>query len=181
MEMVYKPKRQYSWLVPTTKVSAEVAGAVMEQIEETQGVLTKENFLEASRAEDSPTHKLFEWDNNKAAEKYRLTQSGRYIANMRVTVEIEEAEAISKSITFGEKKEGNWPNTVRAFMSISKDKTDRAVYINHEKAMSDNGFRDTVLKHAAFELEMFSKKYEQYQELAAVFSAINDFKEKIGE
>ena len=177
--MVYKPKRQYSWLVPTTKVSAEVAGAVMEQIEETQGVLTKENFLEASRAEDSPTHKLFEWDNDKAAEKYRLTQSGRYIANMRVTIETEERKEVSTSVTFGEKKEDDRPETVRAFMSISKDRTDRAVYINHEKAMSDEKLRATVLEHAAQELEMFQKKYERYQELAKVFSAIDDFKEKV--
>lgn len=179
MEMVYKPKRQYSWLVPTTKVSAEVAGAVMEQIEETQGVLTKENFLEASRAEDSPTHKLFEWDNDKAAEKYRLTQSGRYIANMRVTIETEQREAVSTSVTFGEKKENDRPETVRAFMSISKDRTDRAVYINHEKAMSDEKLRATVLEHAAQELEMFQKKYERYMELAKVFSAIDEFKEKV--
>ena len=179
MEMVYKPKRQYSWLVPTTKVSAEVAGAVMEQIEETQGVLTKENFLEASRAENSPTHKLFEWDNDKAAEKYRLTQSGRYIANMRVTIETEQREAVSTSVTFGEKKEDDRPETVRAFMSISKDRTDRAVYINHEKAMSDEKLRATVLEHAAQELEMFQKKYERYIELAQVFSAIDEFKEKV--
>ena len=179
MEMVYKPKRQYSWLVPTTKVSAEVAGAVMEQIEETQGVLTKENFLEASRAEDSPTHKLFEWDNDKAAEKYRLTQSGRYIANMRVTIETEEREAVDTSVRLEERKEDEKPNTVRAFMSISKDRTDRAVYINHEKAMSDKKLRATVLEHAAQELEMFQKKYERYMELAQVFSAIDDFKEKV--
>ena len=179
MEMVYKPKRQYSWLVPTTKVSAEVAGAVMEQIEETQGVLTKENFLEASRAEDSPTHNLFEWDNDKAAEKYRLTQSGRYIANMRVTIETEQREAVSTSVTFGEQKEDDRSNTVRAFMSISKDRTDRAVYINHEKAMSDEKLRATVLEHAAQELEIFQKKYERYVELAKVFSAIDEFKEKV--
>lgn len=179
MEMVYKPKRQYSWLVPTTKVSAEVAGAVMEQIEETQGVLTKENFLEASRAEDSPTHKLFEWDNDKAAEKYRLTQSGRYIANIRVTIETEKKEVVATSVRLEEREEDERPNTVRAFMSISKDRTDRAVYINHEKAMSDEKLRATVLEHAAQELEMFQKKYERYVELAKVFSAIDDFKEKV--
>lgn len=169
MEMAYKPKKQYSWLVPT-KVSADIAGAVMEKIERTEGSLTKENFLEASRPEESPTHKLFEWDNDKAAEKYRLVQSGRYIANLRVT--IVPGETRTSSIKIRNEGEANTKHTVRAFMSVSPERNDRGIYLNAEDAMKDKEHRKNVMLHAKAELMAFRKKYEAYMELAEVFDAI---------
>lgn len=170
MEMAYKPKKQYSWLVPTSKVSADVAGAVMEKIEETQGTLTKENFLEASRPEESPTHKLFEWDNDKAAEKYRLVQSGRYIANLRIT--IVPSESRSQRVSARRDTDAETPYTVRAFMSVSPDRVDRGIFLNAESALKNAEHRKNVLLHAKCELTAFKKKYEAYNELAEVFDAI---------
>ena len=71
--MVYKPKQQYQWgdgWKPS--VDANIVGGVVEQIEAENGRVTKEKFLDYSRPEDSPTHSIFEWDDSKAAEKYRL-------------------------------------------------------------------------------------------------------------
>ena len=52
----------YTWLAGSRhKVDAEVAGRVCEELERNGG-LTAERLVEASRPEDAPLHKEFEWD-----------------------------------------------------------------------------------------------------------------------
>jgi hypothetical protein len=43
------------------------------------GSLTASSVLDASRPKDAPLHPVFEWDNKKAAENYRLQQANTVI------------------------------------------------------------------------------------------------------
>ena len=79
--MVYQ--KEYSWKV-SHGVPAQIAGEVMEKIEQRDGKLTKEAFLEESRPVDSPTHSCFEWDDGIAAEKFRLEQARHTINDIQV-------------------------------------------------------------------------------------------------
>ena len=150
IKMVYE--RKYSWRAGKS-VPAQVAGEVMEMIEKRDGVLTKEAFLEESRPENSPTHKLFEWDDTVAAEKFRLEQSRIAIQDIVVTV-IRKEE----------------PKKVHAFVNVTKGKHNKAEYSNIEVAMSDEIKRQAVLANAFGELRAFEQKYEAYDELAGVFA-----------
>lgn len=193
--MIYKPEKHYSWCVTTTGVSADVAGAVMEQLEREHGCVTKSNFLEASRPEDSPTHKLFEWDDTKAAEKYRLGQSRFYISNLRIVVEEIKAEEKPISVQSFKPDDGkdvpvsvqsfksedgkDIPVTTRAFVSVSDTQRGRAEYVNIERALSDEDMRKNVLRNALLELKEFEGKYSRYKELSSIFDAIDNFEEKL--
>ena len=73
--MVFELKKNYSWSYGGFGVDANTVGKTLEQIEADTGSVTKEKLLDASRAEDSPTHALFEWNNEIAGEKYRLEQA----------------------------------------------------------------------------------------------------------
>ena len=47
----------------------------------------KAELVRRSRPKDSPTHKLFQWDDGKAAALYRLDQAGKIIMSVRVVFE----------------------------------------------------------------------------------------------
>ncbi len=50
------------------------------------GLVRPEAVVEAARDEESPLHRFFEWDNDEAAEQYRLYQARKLI--VRVTVKV---------------------------------------------------------------------------------------------
>lgn len=145
-------------------VPAETVGKTLEHIEERDGAISKEAFLEESRPEESATHEMFEWDDEKAAEKYRLVQSGRIINNLVVDVTI---ESVSEE-----------PTTAKAIVNVTEDRNKKAVYQSVVTAMGNTDSREIILKHALEELNTFKTKYSDLQELAGVFSAIRNVEAK---
>lgn len=144
--MVYK-YRSFRFPVP-----AQVVGEELEKIEAKEGELTKENVLKAARAKSSKIHKCFEWDNEKAAEKFRLHQANLLIDS--VVVIYDEA-----------------PDTeVRAFVNIGDNAQGR--FISVRSALENAESKDIVLARAIAELQAFKRKYENLSELSKVFSVI---------
>ena len=148
--MVYKPKRKYEWWDGySRKVDANIVGGVVEQLEEKNGTATREAFLEASRPEKSPTHCLFEWDDNVAAEKWRLSQSQSIITSLRVVYLDDDKQKVK----------------VSAFINTSKQK-ERATYESIEIALQDSGKRQLVLNRLRGELDAFIVRNQHIEELA---------------
>lgn len=157
--MVYK--KSYSWrsgFTPT--VSADVVGGVFEYIEKRDGVVTRESFLDESRLVESPTHKLFEWNDKKAAEKWRLSVSQKTINHLVATVVFEDQETIKAP----------------ALVNVSTIKTGK--YVNVIDAMENEKDRAIVLNNAIRRLQSFQKEYQKLSELSGVFKAINEVVEK---
>ena len=152
-----KSKKTYEWGTRKYGVSAQIVGELLESIETEKGAVTSKDFLEASRSEDSPTHKLFEWDDKKAAENYRVDVAGRIMNALVVRVTIIESEK---------------PKEAKAFVRISDEKTGGR-YHNLHYALSIPHERDFVLRQALSELMTFKRKYETLSELATVIDAIN--------
>ena len=156
--MVYK--RKYSYAVNAYNVPAEVVGKTLEAIEKRDGTVTKESFLEESRPEESPTHSMFEWNDEVAAEKYRLVQSRTIINNLRVEIVPNEGED---------------PKIVKAFVDVTDGRQrEKARYINFSSALSDDKSRGIVYRNALAELRTFKRKYKGLRELEAVFAAIDE-------
>ena len=103
--MVYK----FEWKNKRFPVPAQQAGEYLQEICEHEKAVTAERLLELSRAEDALLHKCFEWDDTKAAEKYRLKQSGEIIRNL-VAVKIS-----SRTV-----------EPVRAFVSVTPTEYDNS-------------------------------------------------------
>lgn len=157
--MVY----EYSWSGPQRAVSAEKVAIHLQKLEEKNGSVTREEFLESARSEDSEMHKLFEWDDGVAAEKYRLYQANTIIHSIKLTV-VEE-----------EKK----PVTLSAFVipgyTEEKMMGKNGGYINIRRATKDTDTKDLVLQDARKNARWFMDKYRSIGELAEVVSAIEDF------
>lgn len=63
------------------------------------GLLTAEVVVEDARNPSSPLHAHFDWDNDVAAEKWRLEQARRLIRSVKITVEVvEDLVAVPKYV-----------------------------------------------------------------------------------
>jgi len=145
----------YEWK-PATCIKADpnVAAEVFDELTKTVG-LTPENLVNASAEEDAPLHNEFEWNDEKAAEKYRVHQAGHLIRSIVV-----------KSVPDPEDEEK--PVVVRAYMQAGTENYEPIRVIS-----SDEEKRSILLDRALRELVWFKNKYSVLSELASVFTAID--------
>lgn len=129
------------------KVSAEDCYTELQTLSE----ITPQNVVNLARNENSKLHNDFEWDNEIAGEKYRLSQAREMI----------------QLLAFKPKEEINEPTRV---YQISTEKT---VYKPVEVILQNNDEYQNLLKRALLELESFKKRYSNLVELEEVFLAIN--------
>lgn len=154
-------KTAYQWATgyPAPKgVSAKLAGSELERIRRAhKGALRPEMVLEASRHKNAPLHAAFEWDNTKAAAKWRLKQA-RDLIGAVVTVEIED------------KRTARGP--VRAFVHVNT-KDEGSHYTTTAAAMGDAEMRAQLLGDALGEIQSWRKRYDQLKELVRIYEAID--------
>jgi hypothetical protein len=148
--------KKYFWDKRTHCVKADVVGAVFEELEDSFGSVTAENFLNASRPEESPTHKLFEWEDHKAAENYRMHQARVIINDIRIEVVVDEKKM-----------------KLPAYVNVSRG-DDVAKYQWTPRVFQVEETREIVLARARNELESFMVKYQKFEEFAGVIAAIRE-------
>lgn len=132
-------------------ITAQMAGERLERIRST-GELTAEAVVEDSRPPEAVLHPWFEWDDRIAAEEFRKEQARNLIRNVVVAVSPTEPE-----------------RTVRAFVVVNElgDDTYEAIHT----VMEDSQLRKQVLERAMREFQSWQRRYQEYAELAKVFSA----------
>lgn len=118
------------------------------------GVLNPAEVVRFARDEKTALHSQFTWDDDKAAEAWRLIQASKVI---RMCVVIEENQTVEH----------------RVFVSLTQDRTKDGGYRPMTDVMSDDVMRTQLLAQAREELAIFSRKYRRLSELATVFAAID--------
>ena len=81
-------KKNYKWKIESfsKKIDANKVVDELNRIESKNGLLNPISILNEARNENSILHPLFEWDNNKAAEQYRLQQARNIINNIEIII-----------------------------------------------------------------------------------------------
>lgn len=143
----------YKWKTNYFKTSAEVAAGVMDELSQ-EGRLTAANLVDASRPEDAPLHREFEWDNDKAAEMYRQDQARLMIRNIVIINEQSEQQ-----------------ETTRAFVHIKEEET--STYEPILVVVKDEDKLQKLYETAKRELAAFRLKYKSIQAFAALFEEID--------
>lgn len=156
--MVYEWKSTAKYHI---KADAQTAGAVCEELEK-KGGLTAEALVDVSRSYDAPLHGEFEWDNNVAAEKYRVSQA-RYIIRALVI----KREDVDEDGNIVEEEPDAAP--VRAFFTVDK----QAGYESTQKILTCAEKRTALLDTAMKELHSFERKYQTLTELYPLFLEIH--------
>lgn len=112
-----------------------------------------EEIVEKARDENTELHKCFEWDDTKAAEKYRIYQARQIVCHL-----------IVKEVNDDPQK-----HEVRFFYKT--DSTEGYKPITY--IMRDEDEYQKLLSRAVSELKSFQKKYSALKELEGVWEAIN--------
>lgn len=131
-------------------VDANTAGMELERIYQDTGKLEPKDIVEASKPEKAPLHDCFEWDDEKAAAKYREHQAQKIIQAVAYVQDINE------------------PEPIRAFVSVQNEYKPISVVLASVDMSSE------LLANALRELRTFELKYRQLQELMPVFEAIKE-------
>lgn len=141
------------------KKNIQVVVRALERIEEEHGVITPETVVATARPASSPLHGYFEWNNTKAADKYRLWQARMLIRSVSVVYEMD-----------GDGKSN------RGFvnMTVTVDNKPERGYIGIARAMSDDELREQLLKQAKQEAQEWRRRYNNLTELSEVFAAIDN-------
>lgn len=157
--MIFKPK--YEWKNFSYPVKPDDAAEELRRIQDKYGEVTAKNLLDESRPKGAVMHNCYEWDNKKAAEKYRLWQSKNIMSNL--TIVYETADVGTETVKKLE---------VRAFQNTSEEREGRFIHV--QDAMEDPEYRRAVLERAFRELAMFRRKYADLQELSQIFKDIDE-------
>ena len=160
--MVFQPKKKYTWSGLNRSVSAQEVGEHLESLEERDGYVTFETFLDSARPEDSPMHKLFEWNNEVAAEKWRRQQSSVIINSLRVTITSQDNEVRQLS----------------AFVNTKNRNVEKGRFVSITTAVRKEDIMKHVIAEAKKELQWINRKYESYQWFAKMKDAIGQFQEE---
>lgn len=144
--MVYKWETTFGGL---NKVDPNKCGELFKELE-SKNALTAENLVEESRPEDALLHNCFEWDDEIAAEKFRVFQAGNIIRNLKIVSD-------------------NTP-PVRAFLNV---KTIGSNYESLEEICKSEIKFKSLLDQAKTDLSIFKLKYNTLKELQPVFEAID--------
>lgn len=123
------------------------------------GELQPRAVVEAARSEDSPLHEQFDWNDSTAAHQWRLQQARQLIRTVVTYEQVGNGDKVP----------------VRVFVSLTPDREhDDGGYRVSVDVMSDATLRGQLLSDARAEMIRFKEKYRQLQELAEVFSAIDN-------
>ena len=135
------------------------ADEVKRLADEHGGEITPEIVLEHARPKSSVLHQLFEWDDAKASEQYRLVQAAKIIRSIKVTISGEGGKHVR----------------VRAFHNISPADELERVYVGVYKVMGVQSYRDQMMDQCKRDIATFRLKYAALSEAAKVLEAMNEF------
>lgn len=129
-------------------VDAQTVGEELERIYNENGAIEPAVVVEQSRPENAPLHDCFEWNDEKAAQRYRETQARTMIANV---------------IIVGEPEKDSY---IRAFVHVENEYQPLYVVLESRDKSQE------LLQNAMRELRIFESKYRELSELIPVFQAI---------
>ena len=160
MKIVWKSGSQF-------KVDVEVAYREVERIRaKNGGNATAEAVVEAAKSKRNPLHEEFEWDDEAAANEFRLTQARSLLRSIHV---IRDEVASDR------------PQRIYEVVTIRGDdeKKVRKVYQSVEEIMADPDSRAELLARALSELVAWQRRYRNLQEWAVVFRAAGKLLETV--
>lgn len=147
----------YMW-TPGAHITADAqpVGEELERLQRRNGErLTARIVVDAARSEESPLHAAFEWDDVRAAERYREDQARHVLACIRIVDTWAEDGSVEK--------------TMRAFVNLTETvgTDEQRAYIPIARVLSDRDLLAQALARAASELRSFEDRYASFEVIAA--------------
>lgn len=125
---------------------------ILTAIRQEHGTLTPSLLVDLARSPEHPLHNRFEWDDTKAAAKWRLEQAGQLL---RVTYSPMDGK----------------PTEMRAFMCVRGENAPTSEYVPTEDALADPFTRSLLLRQFDREWKAFKRRYSDLAEFADIIAA----------
>lgn len=150
--------KEYSWQIAGIyKSDANIVGRELEKIEQI-GELTPESVLEYARAnEQSELHKMIEWDDSIASERWRRHQASHIITHIKVEIIQDDTKRTNKPI--------------RAFVQTARLQK----YEPIETFIKDTDKYKLLLEKAYRELNNVKNKYTELEEIQELLKDIPEY------
>ena len=129
-----------------------------------KGKLTSKEVVNRARSEDSPIHDCFEWNDDKAAEGFRIKQAQDLMNHLQIVIKYNGEEKIVPMFINLVIEEGG--------------KFERR-YVQTEIVAKDENLRRQAIEQALKELISWQKRYKDIQELGKIFSAIKEIQQTL--
>ena len=148
-------------MTSTKKESTQQVFAELIEIgESNDGVVDPHEVVDFARNPDTALHSQFIWDDSKAAEKYRVIH----------------ARTLIRRYTFPVKEDRPKSQEVKHWVSLQNErKRGKGSYREVRTVIANPTLRSSLLRQAYGELQSFVKRFQAFEELAEVFSAIEKF------
>ena len=135
-------KTEYKWQHFGFDVDPNIAAKTIEKLrKEHGGTVTPEQLLEAASSKRSPLHDAFEWDDEEAANNWRVHQARQMLVGL-VIVPSNDHEPVR-----------------RAFVNMSRG---NGTY-QHDKNTHDAVTQDLIVERAFAELQSWRRRYEMQE------------------
>ena len=136
-----------------TDDQATLIGKTMEDLKKKHktDTVSAQMLVNAAKAKRSPLHTLFEWDDQVAANEYRLIQARKYLACVEVVVIVDEEVSSTK-----------------AFHSVTVEVADEEAetgYASFAAVSKNPKLAAQVVDKALGEMDRWQKRYQQYEVL----------------
>lgn len=150
--------RKYSWRESRRfGGDPQEVGEYLESLrQQHEGRLRPEDIVHDAEDVNSPLHRYFEWDDDRAAHNYRLNQARSLVQALVVSVEYKNTEV-----------EG-----VVAFVS-EKDDEGQAYSATFE-VLSDKDRRSKLIDQAIIDLENIRARLRMFEEASSALDSIDD-------
>lgn len=139
-----------------------ITAAMLAISEAHDGLLAPAIVVDAARDPFSPLHDEFEWDDDAAAEGYRLAQAGALIRRVRLHVIKQNPK--TKKVT---------ATMTRQFQSRPSQRSRDRGYETVQDIMADEEKRAELIEQVVHELRAYRKRYAELFELAEIWAAID--------
>lgn len=155
-------KTKFVQIGSTSLKRVKVIAKELQRIQSEQSVITPNAVVEAARSKASPLHSVFEWNDTKAADAYRLWQ----------------ARMLIRSVFIVDSSDKN-AEPVRAFVNVVPEEdddgfvTDRG-YVFTPTIASKVDYRNQVLNYALEQLKGWRKRFGNYKQFFGVVKEIDN-------
>jgi len=136
-------------------IGAQIAAERLHTIRIANGELTPRVVVDDAANPRSPLHPCFEWNDDKAADNYRLWQ----------------ARKLMGSIVVAEYADAPVDTETRAFVHVTLEEPQ---YVPIEVAMTSVDMREEILDRAKREIRIWKQRYAAYEEFANLVAAIDE-------
>lgn len=119
-----------------------------------RGLLKPEAVVDFAQDENTHLHKCFEWNDSKAANRYRLNQARQQISMYVMVVESPKG-----------------PVKIRAFQSLPSDRQSGGGYRKTTDILQDDALVAELVNSAMKDLATVRSRYEAVQALSPVWEA----------